>query len=99
VLAPLLASAGTNLKVLEAMAMGKAVVSTSSGVNGLAVTSGKDLLITDEPDQMAIAIQALLADSDRRNQLGREARKTVERSCGWDAIAARAAALYRELAN
>lgn len=99
VLAPLLASAGTNIKVLEAMAMGKAVVSTSSGVNGLAVTSGKALLIADEPQEMATAIQALLADSGLRKRLGREARHTVERSYGWDAISTRAAALYRELAN
>lgn len=49
VIAPLLASAGTNIKIMEAMAMGKAIVSTSGGVNGLDLESGNGVIVADTP--------------------------------------------------
>jgi glycosyltransferase involved in cell wall biosynthesis len=89
------ASAGTNIKILEAMAMGKAIVSTPAGVNGLDV--GGAVLLAAEPVAFADAIAGLLADPARREALGRRARETVERDYDWDAVARRQAALYREL--
>ncbi|HEX4621278.1 MAG TPA: glycosyltransferase, partial [Myxococcaceae bacterium] len=59
VVAPLVASAGTNIKVLEAMAMGKAVVSTPAGVNGLDLTPGEDFLLVHTAAEMAAAIESL----------------------------------------
>jgi GT2 family glycosyltransferase/glycosyltransferase involved in cell wall biosynthesis len=97
VIAPLLASAGTNIKVMEAMAMGKAIVSTPAGVNGLEVTQGTDVLIESEPTAFAAAILRLLGDASHRSTLGANARKTVERVYGWDAIAAQQDRLYRQL--
>jgi hypothetical protein len=61
VVAPLVASAGTNIKVLEAMAMGKAVVSTPAGVNGLDLTPGEDFVLVRTAREMAAAIENLLA--------------------------------------
>ncbi len=97
VIVPLVASAGTNIKVLEAMAMGKAVVSTAAGVNGLDLTPNQDFLLVKSGAEMARAITCLFDDPPARAKLEQSARLTVEREYGWDAIAARQAGLYREL--
>jgi len=99
VIVPLVASAGTNIKVLEAMAMGKAVVSTPAGVNGLDLTPGEDFLLTCTAAEMSAAISQLFDDPAARAGLELGARRTAEREYGWDAIAARQAALYRECAS
>ena len=97
VIAPLVASAGTNIKILEAMAMGKAVVSTSTGINGLDLSSGNGIVVTNEAADMAAQIERLLKDGPSRAALEQQARRIVEESFGWDAIARRQTALYQEL--
>jgi len=97
VIAPLVASAGTNIKILEAMAMGKAIVTTSAGVNGLDVSPDDDLLLADSPGEMAAAILDLLKNSVKRRTLEQRARQTVERRYGWDAIARRQRKFYSDL--
>jgi glycosyltransferase involved in cell wall biosynthesis len=97
VVAPLIASAGTNIKILEAMAMGKAIVSTPAGVNGLDLVAGEDFVLTPRAAEMAEAIGKLLAEPQERERLGAAARSRVEREFGWDEIARRQAELYREL--
>jgi glycosyltransferase involved in cell wall biosynthesis len=93
VLAPLTASAGTNIKVLEAMAMGRVVVSTPAGVNGLDVTSGVDCVVTDSAEEMAAAITGLSADGEARKTMETRARVTALRY-DWNEIAAAQARLY-----
>jgi GT2 family glycosyltransferase/glycosyltransferase involved in cell wall biosynthesis len=97
VVAPLVASAGTNIKILEAMAMGKAVVSTPAGVNGLDLTPGEDFLLVQTGAEMASAIESLLDDPVRRGAIERSARARVERDFGWDHIARAQRRMYREL--
>ncbi|MFN7920954.1 MAG: glycosyltransferase [Bryobacteraceae bacterium] len=98
VVAPLLASAGTNIKIMEAMAMGKAIVSTPAGINGLDdLRDGHDVIVSATAPEMAEAVARLLGDAKQRHAIEREARKTVERSYGWDAIAGRQRLLYEEL--
>ena len=97
VIAPLVASAGTNIKVLEAMAMGKAVVSTPEGVNGLDLTPGQDFILVHTAREMAAAIEHLLASPADRARIESAARARVERDYGWDTIARAQSALYREL--
>jgi glycosyltransferase involved in cell wall biosynthesis/GT2 family glycosyltransferase len=97
VIAPLPASAGTNIKILEAMAMGKAIVSTPAGINGLDLTPGEDVIVAGDSSAMAAAILELLADPGRRRALGERARATVERRYDWNAIADRQEKLYRDL--
>ncbi len=97
VLAPLVASAGTNIKILEAMAMGKAIVSTPAGVHGLDLEAGRDFVLAATAEEFAAAVRRLLRDPGRRRELERQARLTVERQYDWDAIARRQAQLYREL--
>jgi glycosyltransferase involved in cell wall biosynthesis len=97
VIAPLVASAGTNIKVPEAMAMGRAVVSTSAGINGLDLSPGKDILLADTAAEMASAIEKLFRDPVERRRIEFAGRETVEREFSWDTIAARQAALYAEI--
>jgi glycosyltransferase involved in cell wall biosynthesis len=97
VVAPLLASAGTNIKVLEAMAMGKTVVSTPAGVNGLDLIPGEDFVLVHTAREMAAAIENLLADPAGRARIETAARARVERDYSWDTIARSQSALYREL--
>ena len=99
VVAPLVASAGTNIKIIEAMAMGRAIVSTPAGINGLDLSPGRDVLVATNGAEMAEAIALLITDPDRRRAIEREARATVERDFGWDAIARRQKQLYRALAR
>ncbi len=97
VVAPLIASAGTNIKVLEAMAMGKALVSTPAGVNGLDLTPGEDFLLARTAAEMAAAIEKLWNEPATREAIERAARARVERDYSWDSIARSQSALYRDL--
>jgi glycosyltransferase involved in cell wall biosynthesis len=87
---------GTRLKVLEAMAAGKAIVSTSVGVEGLHVTPGRDVLVADTPASFAQAVWELLANRERAINLGRAARTLVEVRYRWQTCLAPLLAAYHE---
>lgn len=96
VIAPLLASAGTNIKILEAMAMGKAIVSTPAGVNGLDdLEPGKDFSLALDAAGFASQLQGLLRDPERRASLERAGRQAVVSRYSWDKIAELQEELYR----
>jgi glycosyltransferase involved in cell wall biosynthesis len=78
VVVPLRNGGGTRIKVLEAMAMSKAVVSTSVGCEGLDVVHGKHLLVADQPEEFSRHCLALMADRPGRIRLGQNARQLVE---------------------
>jgi glycosyltransferase involved in cell wall biosynthesis len=99
VIAPLVASAGTNLKVLEAMACGRPVVSTPAGVNGLELIPGTDFVLAHTGAEMAEAIGRLFDSAEECERIAAAARRRVEECYGWDAIARRQDELYRELAR
>ena len=84
---PLRIGGGTRLKIFEAMAMGKAVVSTTVGAEGLPVTNGEHVLLADEPVAFAGAVVALLRDSLRRTALETAARTLVVERYDWSAVA------------
>jgi glycosyltransferase involved in cell wall biosynthesis len=83
---PLRVGGGTRLKVLDAMAQGKAIVSTSIGCEGIDVVPGETLVIEDEPRAFAGQVVALLHDAGRRQRLGLAARALVERKYSWAVI-------------
>jgi len=83
---PIRIGGGTRLKIFEAMAMGKAVVSTEVGAEGLPVTPGADILIEDSPDGFARAVIDLLRDDARRASLERAARALVMGEYDWTAV-------------
>jgi len=99
VIAPLVASAGTNLKILEAMACGRPVVSTPAGVNGLDLTPDRDFIQVQTGGEMADAIEKLFASPEECRRLSSAGRHRVEQAYGWDEIARRQNELYRELAS
>ena len=80
---PLRAGGGTRLKIFEALAMAKAVVSTTIGAEGLGVTSNRDIVLADDPDTFAHAVVALLHDAPTRQRLGRAGRALVESTYTW----------------
>lgn len=92
---PLRIGGGTRLKVLEAMAMGQALVSTRLGCDGFPFTDGREVLFADEPGAFADAVARLMHDRELAAVLGRTARAYVEQNYGWDAIVPRLEALYR----
>ncbi|MDQ2947954.1 MAG: glycosyltransferase family 4 protein, partial [Acidobacteriota bacterium] len=99
VIAPLLASAGTNIKIMEALAMGKAIVSTTAGINGLSLEKERDLLVEDEPKAMAEAILLLLRDEDKRAAIERQARQTAVEHFDWNVTAERQKQIYMDLCS
>jgi sugar transferase (PEP-CTERM/EpsH1 system associated) len=96
VVVPLRMGSGTRLKVLEALAMGKGVVSTTLGCEGVDVTPGQDLLVADDPPSFAAAVVELMEDAERREALGYKGRRLVERSYTWPAVVARLERFYEQ---
>jgi glycosyltransferase involved in cell wall biosynthesis len=94
---PLRAGGGTRLKILEAMALGRPVVSTPLGCEGLAVEDGKHLLVADDAANFAAAVARLLTDRALVARLTLEARALVERDYDWTGIADRLLRVYDEL--
>lgn len=86
---PLRWGGGTRLKVLEALASGTPVVSTSKGAEGLDLRAGQDLLVADEPPDFAAAVLRLLQDPDLRETLRRNGRRAVETKYDWQIIGRR----------
>jgi sugar transferase (PEP-CTERM/EpsH1 system associated) len=84
---PLRIGGGTRLKIFEAMSMGKAVVSTTIGAEGLPVTSGRDVEIADEPSRFAHAVVHLMRDTAARRAIETAARQLVVERYDWSAVA------------
>ena len=84
--APLRIGSGTRLKIIEAAALGKPVVSTRIGAEGLDFVDGDEILLADDPAQFAEAVAGLLGDSARRRRIGGAARRRVEQSYSLTAL-------------
>jgi glycosyltransferase involved in cell wall biosynthesis len=97
VVVPLRIGGGTRLKIVEALAMEKAIVSTAVGCEGLDVQDGRHLLVADEPAAFAGHVIDLLGDPGRRAELGRAGRRLVEGEYDWRAIGRRLAASLEQL--
>jgi glycosyltransferase involved in cell wall biosynthesis len=94
---PITVGGGTRLKILDAMAMGKAIVSTSIGCEGIRTRHGENILIADDPKEFCREIVRLLNDENLRRRLGTNARKTAEEYYSWKKIAPRLNEIYRFL--
>ena len=84
---PLRIGGGTRLKIFEAMAMGKAVVSTTIGAEGLPVTDGEHVLLADDPATFARAVVHLIRDTGHRTRIEAAARALVLARYDWSAVA------------
>jgi sugar transferase (PEP-CTERM/EpsH1 system associated) len=95
---PLRAGGGTRLKILEAMALGRPVVSTSIGCEGLDVVHGEHLLIADNPEEFAKNTVRLLHDRNLVRHLCANARRLVEVRYSWGTIGAQLMDVYEKMA-
>jgi sugar transferase (PEP-CTERM/EpsH1 system associated) len=86
---PLRIGGGTRLKIYEAMAMEKAIISTTIGAEGLPVKDGVELLLADTAESLAEAVIKVLNDRDLAKALGTRAATTVREKFGWEKVAER----------
>jgi glycosyltransferase involved in cell wall biosynthesis len=96
---PIRQGGGTRLKILEAMALGTPVVSTSKGAEGLDLTPGEHLLTADNPRAFAAQVIRLLRQPDLQQRLARQARQRVEREYDWQKIGQRFVDLVEDIAG
>jgi polysaccharide biosynthesis protein PslH len=97
VVVPLRLGGGTRLKIVEAMAMGKAIVSTTLGAEGIAAVPGRDILIEDQPVAFADAVNRLLAEPSHATRIGQSARRLAVDRYAWSAAAQALEGFYRRI--
>jgi len=95
---PIRIGSGTRLKILDAMAMGKAIVSTSVGCEGINVSNGRNILIADHPYDFANKTIGLLKSPDLRTNLGENALE-LAKSYDWNLIREKQEAVYQDVAK
>ncbi len=96
---PLRLGGGTRLKIMESIAAGRAVISTTVGAEGVGMRHREHLLVADEPAAFAEQAAELLGDSELRQRLVRQARPLVEERFSWDVLGHRFEAACREAAR
>ena len=96
---PLRMGAGMKNKLLEAMAMGKAIVTTSEGASGNVGRDGQHFLVADDPADFAAAVVTLLRDPQRRQELGAAAQQLVRENYSWERAGAAFHQLYLDVAG
>ena len=94
VVVPLRSGSGTRLKILEAWAAGRPVLSTTVGAEGLPVAEGQNIVIADDAETMARRAIFLLNDLSLSSRLGENGRRLVESRFGWDTVAESLLELY-----
>lgn len=96
---PIRIGGGTRLKILEAMALGVPVVSTSIGCEGIAVEDGRHILVADKAIDFAEKVVQVFGDPQLREQLRQEAYKLVKERYGWETIARKMESVYDDRAD
>jgi glycosyltransferase involved in cell wall biosynthesis len=92
---PLLVGGGTRLKILESMAMGKAIVSTSIGCEGIDARHGETIFLEDDPESFGARVSELLEHPAEAKRLGVRARAFVDAQFRWSSIVEIIASAYR----
>jgi len=93
---PLLSGSGIRVKIIEAMSLGKAVVTTTVGAQGIDYTDGENLLIADTPEAFARQIKRLLTDSDYCRRVGEAASRLVAEEYDQHKLTERLLQFYKE---
>jgi polysaccharide biosynthesis protein PslH len=97
VVVPLRLGGGTRLKIVEAMAMGKAIVSTTLGADGIEAIPGRDILVEDQPAAFADAVNRLLAEPGLAARIGQSARRLALEKYAWSEGARALESFYRRI--
>lgn len=98
-IAPLRYGSGTRLKLLEYMAMGKPVISTSKGAEGIDYINNKNIIIEDDINNFSGIINELMADKAVRNSLGRNAKVLIKNNYDWKIYQKDLFNVYEEVLN
>lgn len=93
---PLLSGSGIRVKIIEAMSLGKTVVTTSIGAEGINYTNGKDILIANTPEEFVAQIRRCVADQDFCRQIGHNAYELIVKEYGTQALTKEFLALYEQ---
>ena len=96
-IAPIRSGSGTKLKVLNAMALEKAVVTTSIGAEGIKVKPGEDIIIADTAQEFAQKTIDLLQHPEEANKMGKKGRKVIEKYYSWESIGEKMYKVYDEV--
>jgi len=96
-ISPIFQGSGTRLKILEYMALGKPVISTSKGAEGIEVTNNFDIVIEDDLERFSEHVLSLLRDKQKAELLGVNARRLIEQNYTWQRVCERAIDVYRKL--
>ena len=96
-IAPLLSGSGIRIKIVESMALGRAVVATSIGAEGINYTKNENIKIADTPDEFALAIEQLYKEPDVCTEIGKKAQKLIQQEHNTTKIIQRLIAFYREI--
>lgn len=96
---PLQSGSGMRIKIIEGMAMGKVIVSTSIGAEGIPVTHNENIIIADSPEEFANAIKKLSSNQELKNRIGNNARKFIEDNFENTKLIANLLAFYKDLSG
>lgn len=96
---PLRVGGGTRLKILNAMSMGKAVVSTTIGGEGLGLISGENVIFADQEKKFSTTVKNLFNNSEYRNKISKNGREFIAAHYQWDTIGKKLLNIYDELYN
>ena len=96
---PLLSGSGIRVKIIEAMSIGKTVISTSVGADGIHYTDGKNLLIADTPEQFVEQIERCVTDADFCREVGRNAFALIEEEYGNEGLTRKLLDFYEKHIN
>jgi glycosyltransferase involved in cell wall biosynthesis len=94
---PLLSAGGIRVKIIEGLALGRAVISTTLGAEGLDCTDGKNILLADRPEEWVAAVDRLMEQPEEIRQLGLNGRKHAMEHFELNEITSRLVAFYKEL--
>ena len=94
---PVLSGSGMRIKIIEGMALGKIIISTTIGAEGINCTSGKNILIADTPQDFADAICTCLNDSDYCDKIGNNARELIASEYSNDQISRKMISFFEDL--
>jgi len=94
---PLFSGSGIRIKIIEGMALGKAIVSTGIGAEGIDYTDGKDILIADTPDEFLTAVDKCFANKTLCEDLGKNARQLIEEKYRLEKVIEKLEAFYQKV--
>lgn len=98
-LAPIRVGGGTSFKILEAMATGVPVVTTSLGIEGIEAENGKEVLIAEDAESLAKKTREILDNDDLYQKIAKNARMLIEKKYDWEKIVTKLEQVYTSVAN